>query len=71
VFDSNEDVETEIKIDDENMAKLLCNLKIAKEYMQYISDYLTLVLQIQKAKTAKSSIYSIDQMLDYFKSNAA
>lgn len=71
VFDSNEDVETEIKIDDKNMSKLLCNLKTAKDYMQYISDYLTLVIQVQKAKTDKSKIYSIDEVLNYLKSNAA
>ncbi|MES1227011.1 MAG: hypothetical protein ABUT20_66675 [Bacteroidota bacterium] len=50
VFDGEFYEPTEIKIDDPNMKKLLCNLKEAKEVCQYVSDYLTLSLEILESK---------------------
>ena len=74
VFDGTEDVETEIKIDDKNMIKLIANFNKAKDIMQHISDYLTLVLQVDKEKSEHSSkkkLFSLDELVNSITSKAA
>jgi len=55
-------------IDEENMIKLLENLKKFKEILEYCSDYLSLYLEVQNSKKSindsKSKSYTYEEILD-------
>lgn len=67
VFDENGLFPQEIIIDDPSVISVIKNLEESKKIMQYISDYLTLTLQIQKVKSdlkaGKGKTYTLDELL--------
>jgi hypothetical protein len=60
---------SEINIDDPNMLSVLSNLEKAQSTMEYISDYLTLLLTVQKYKNEEVKEYNLDNLLQFL--NAA
>lgn len=61
------DVGGKIEVDDKNMLKFIYNFNEIKKYLEYVSDYLALVMQIQKAKVeikkGKYIDYTLDELL--------
>lgn len=67
VFDINDDIETEIIIDDKNLVELLKNMKVAKNEMEIISDYLNLIISIHDAKKHSKKPYSSNDLISILK----
>ena len=65
LFDNN----AEVEVDDDNMIYFMANLQKAKGVMEYISDYLQLVLKVHSAKQDlhQASEYSLDALLALLK----
>lgn len=66
--------EDEVKIDDAVMLNFLAHMKEAKELIDYISDYITLVFDVNKAETdleSKGKAYSLDEFLEQISPKAA
>lgn len=56
---------TQVEIDNDNMYEFLANMESAQSILGFISDYLTLVLKIQKNKSEEAKEYSLESLIEY------
>ncbi len=63
------DGDSDIEIDDDNFINLMAHMQASQKRLSYISDYLTLVLQIQKTSIEPEQEFTAQELIAFL--NAA
>jgi hypothetical protein len=65
-IDNMFDIHNNATIDDPTMMDFLTNMGKAKDYLLYISDYITLVFDAQSAKASEGKhVFTLDGFLEF------
>jgi hypothetical protein len=65
LFDYADTSHAKVDIDNDNMMAFLVNMKKAQQVLEYISNYLTLVLKTEKFKAEEPKEYTAESLIEF------
>jgi len=65
IFDTGDSEGAEVNIDDGSMYDFLANMEKSKAVMEYISDYLQLLLKINKANSGPKQHFTCEELIEF------